>query len=76
MQSSHESTGPALAYRLKRLGLSPEQFAARADLSATAVRRHEQGLILNPRRSTLRKLSDALAEFEAQMNDNRETPSW
>lgn len=76
MQSSHRSIGTDLSFRLERLGLSPEQFAPEARLSPTAIRNLERGRVKNPRRSTVRNLSDALTRLEKQMYENKENPQW
>lgn len=61
---------------MEEAGLSADQFALKAKVSGPTVRRYEDGTIRNPRRSTVRKLRDALDDIERQMRENPDPEKW
>ena len=77
--SSSTSLGPVLRRLRLAAGLSQEELAERAGLSARGVSDLERGLRASPRPETVRLLAEALAlgpEARAPPSSPRRTLSW
>lgn len=75
-QKTNGISAALLTSTMEQAGLSAEQFARIAGVTRPTVRAYEDGLIKNPRRSTVRKLRDAIADIEQQMKDNPDPERW